>query len=67
MFTEPFPWYVVLMWGVIFGLLLIGQAYALINYMNRKKDQSDEPKGYNLQDPATVSYTHLTLPTKRIV
>ena len=52
MFTEAFPWYVVLMWAVIFGLLLIGQAFALINYLNRKKDQSDEPKGYNLQDPA---------------
>jgi hypothetical protein len=52
MFTEPFPWYVVLMWAVLFGLLLIGQAFALINYLNRKKDQSDEPKGYNLQDPA---------------
>jgi hypothetical protein len=40
------------MWAVIFGLLLIGQAYALINHLNRKKDLSDEPKGYNLQDPA---------------
>ena len=27
----------------------------------------DEEFGYKLWDPETVSYTHLTLPTKRIV
>ena len=52
MFTAPFPWYVVTMWAFIFGLLLLGQVYTLINYINRKKDSSDEQKGYNLQDPA---------------
>lgn len=24
MFSEPFPWYVVLMWTIIFGFLLLG-------------------------------------------
>jgi hypothetical protein len=52
MFTTPFPWYVVTMWAVIFGLLFLGQVYALVNYINRKKDSSDEQEGYNLQDPA---------------
>jgi len=40
------------MWAVIFGLLFLGQVYALVNYINRKKDSSDEQEGYNLQDPA---------------
>jgi len=31
MFHAPFPWYVVTMWAVIFGLISIGQVIALVN------------------------------------
>ena len=52
MFTTPFPWYVIVMWTAIFGMILIGQGIALYNQINRKKNQVEESQGYNLQDPA---------------
>jgi phosphatidylserine synthase 2 len=52
MFTEPFPWYVVLMWTFIFGLILFGQGLAFYNQLNKKKQETEESEGYNLQDPA---------------
>ena len=30
-------------------------------------DSIDQPSGFNLDEKMPVSYTHLTLPTKRIV
>ena len=47
MFTEPFPWYVQLMWAVISVLLTIGQIYSLVNQLKKK----DEEKPMDLQEP----------------
>jgi phosphatidylserine synthase 2 len=51
MFTEPFPWYVQVMWAIIGVFVVIGAIVAYIN--ERKQVKKPVTKAlYNLQDPS---------------
>lgn len=51
MFTEPFPWYVQLMWAVIGVFVLIGAAVAWNNERKYGNKYLDITNKFNLNDP----------------